>query len=245
MNLKARVYLVPKTFFIILMEEGFKAAVQFVSDYRILRKTLRKRLSNIIKEFAIDHPGIGYQKYLDIDRWLYDSMRRYYFLDLNKGSRGKTILDLGTGAAYFPFVCNYYGHKAEAIDVPDNPMYNAIIKELGITRYSQFIRAFKDLEVNKQYDLITAAMICFNNHKTPGVWHIKEWDYFLKSVSLKNLKPNGKLFLSFNSESEDEPMNKELMEYFEMYNGELNNLEVFLTRENHLLPIHVQRGVEA
>ena len=161
-------------------------------------------------------------------------MKRYYFLGLNKTRGSKVILDLGTGAGYFTFICNYYGHRAEAIDVPDNPMYNEIIKELGITRHAQYIAAFKDLDVNRQYDLITAAMICFNNHKTPNVWHIKEWDYFLKSVSTRNLKPNGKLFLSFNSESEEVPIDKELLEYFVLNNGELNDLEVFFKRESFI-----------
>jgi SAM-dependent methyltransferase len=235
MNLKARFYLVPKTFCTILLEEGPDSALRFVSDYHTLRKILRKRLATIIDKFSIAHPGDAYQKYLDIDRWLYESMRRFYFLGLKKSKEKKAILDLGTGAGYFPFICNYYGHKAEAIDVPDNPMYNEIIRELGITRYTQYIRAFKDLEINKQYDLITAAMICFNNHKTSNVWHIKEWDYFLKSVSRRNLKPDGQFFLSFNSETEEEPVNKELLEYFVSNNGDLNNVEVFLKREAFLL----------
>jgi SAM-dependent methyltransferase len=234
MNLKARFYLVPKTFFTVLFNEGPDSAFRFRSDYRTIRKTLRKRLAGIVKKFSIDHPGEGYQKYLDIDRWLYESMRRFYFLGLNKTTEKKTILDLGTGAGYFPFICNYYGHRAEAIDVPDNPMYNEIVKELGIARFTQYIRAFKDLEVDKQYDLITAAMICFNNHKTPDVWHIKEWDYFLKSISRRNLKPNGQVFLSFNAETEEEPVNRELLEYFEMHDGDLINVEVFLKKEAFL-----------
>jgi hypothetical protein len=234
MNLKARLYLVPKTFFTLLVSGQFKSAFRFVSDYRILRKQLDNRLSKIITKYKIDNPGIAFQKYLDIDRWLYESLKRVYFLGLNNPDIKKSILDLGTGAGYFPFICNFYGHRAEALDVPDNDMYNQIIKELGITRYTQYIKEYQDLDVNKQYDLITGFMICFNNHKTPNVWHIKEWDYFLKSISRKNLKPNGNVFLSLNAETEEEPASRELLDYFASHHGVVNDLEVSLKADAFL-----------
>jgi len=234
MNLKARFYLVPKTFLTILFSEDFKSASRFVSDYRFLRKNIEKRLANIKEKFNIDNPGIAFQKYLDIDRWLYESMKRVYFLGLNKSNNKKSILDLGTGAGYFPFVCTYYGHRAEALDVPDNEMYNQIIRELGINRYTQSIKAYRELDVNNQYDLVTGFMICFNNHKTPNVWHIKEWDYFLKALSKKNLKPDGKIFLSFNPETEEEPVDKDLLNFFLLHHGDVKDTEVFFRREDFL-----------
>ena len=234
MNLKTRLYLVPKSFFSILFTRGFKSASRFVSDFRRLRKGIRARLANVIERYKIDNPGIAFQKYLDIDRWVYESQKRVYFLGLDNTNSKKCILDLGTGAGYFPYICNYYGHKAEALDVPDNDMYNQIVGELGINRYTQYIKAYKDLDVNNQYDLITGFMICFNNHKMPDVWHIKEWDYFLKSISNKNLKPNGKVFLSFNEESKEEPVKKDLLAYFVANHGELKNLEVSLKRDDFL-----------
>lgn len=234
MNLKARLYLVPKTFFTILFTGHFKSALQFVLDYRILRRSIKKRLANIIEQHKVDDPGIAFQKFLDTDRWVYENMRRVYFLGLNKANNKMIILDVGTGAGYFPFICNYYGHRAEALDVPDNEMYNQIIRELGITRYTQTIKAYEDLDVNNQYDLITGFMICFNNHKTPDVWHIQEWDYFLKSVCKKNLRPGGNIFVSFNAENEEEPVSKELLDYFVLNNGELKNLDVYFKRNAFL-----------
>lgn len=248
MNLKARFYLVPKTFFTILFGGEFKSAFQFVSDYRILRRSIHNKLANIIEQHKVDDPGIAFQKFLDIDRWVYESMRRVYFLGLNNSKRKMTILDVGTGTGYFPFICNYYGHRAEALDIPDNEMYNEITRELGITRFTQYIKPYKDLHVNNQYDLITAYMICFNNHKTPDVWHIKEWDYFLKSVCRKNLRPGGNLFFSLNEETEEEPVRKELLDYFVSNHAEIKNLDVHFKRNAFLTissEVHAYRSTYA
>lgn len=232
MNLKARMYFLPKVFLQIFFREGPGHALKFLSNYRKIRTEIRNRLSGIMEEYRLKNPGIAYQKYLDLDYWVLECMRRFYRLGLHKESAGKKILDLGTGAGYFPFVCNYYGHRAEALDVPDNEMYNNTIRALGINRYQQYIRAFKDLDIIDRYDLITGFMICFNNHKTPQVWHIKEWDFFLKSIAEKNLNKGGNLFFSFNAESEEEPVSRELLGYFSNHQGVINGCEVLLTSQS-------------
>ena len=217
MNLKARMYFLPKVFLQIFFSEGPGHALKFLSNFRKIRTEIRSRLSGIMEEYRLKNPGIAYQKYLDLDYWVLECMRRFYRLGLHKESAGKKILDLGTGAGYFPFVCNYYGHRAEALDVPDNEMYNNTIRALGINRYQQYIRAF---------------MICFNNHKTPQVWHIKEWDFFLKTIAEKNLNKGGNLFFSFNAESEEEPVSRELLGYFSNHQAVINGCEVLLTSQS-------------
>src|SRR5688572_16974200 len=154
MNLKERLYFLPVTFLRVLKSHGIKDSVKFVSDYNLIRKEVKKKLAATAQKFKVDNPGVAYQKYLDADLWVYESMRRVYMLGLHKDENKKAILDLGTGAGYFPFICNYYGHRAEALDVPDNDMYNQVIKDLGIKRYGQYIHAFKDIEVDNKYDLI-------------------------------------------------------------------------------------------
>jgi hypothetical protein len=230
MNPIQRTIFLPKTYIKLLLSHGVGNSFRFMSDFMKLRKDIKRRIAGIDEQFRIDNPGVAYQKYLDVDYWLYECLRRVYLLQLHKGP-AKKIIDLGTGAGYFPFVCRYYGHDAEALDVPDNEMYNRIIHELGIKRYGQYIYANKDLDVDKKYNLITAFMICFNNHKSPGLWHIKEWAYFLKSVSEKNLEPGGKIFLSFNAESDEEPVSKDLISYFKTKQAKVNGIEVSLDRD--------------
>lgn len=232
MNLKERLYDFPATYLKILSKEGIRPSSQFIADYKFLKKEIRERLSKIITRYQIENPGIAYQKYLDVDLWVLECLRRVYNLELHKAKGKLSILDLGTGAGYFPFICNYYGHHAEALDIPDNEMYNQVIQALGIKRFSQYITPFKDLDVPVKYDLITGYMICFNNHKTPEVWHIKEWEYFLKSVCKNQLKPGGALFLSFNAEREDEPIDKRLLDYFKENNANIHDCQIAFKRSD-------------
>jgi SAM-dependent methyltransferase len=232
MTLKERLYLLQTVLLKVAFDHGVMGSLKFISDYNRIRKDIKEKLAGVIKQYRIANPGVAYQKYLDVDAWVFEALRRVYILGLNSEKTKKKILDLGTGAGYFPFICNYYGHEAEALDVPDNVLYNQIIKELGIKRYTQYIHAYKDLQVEKKYDLITGFMICFNNHKTPQLWHIKEWDYFLKSVSGNNLNPGGNIFLSFNGETPEEPISKDLLAYFENKQGKIKAHEVALKRKS-------------
>ena len=183
-------------------------------DYRAIKRILNEKVAIIADKYRIDNPDISYHKYLDINYWLFENMRRFYALGLHEEKNKLEILDIGTGTGYFPFVCKYFGHEAEALDIPNNDMYNDIIKELGIKRYDRFILPFNLIKIEKRYDLITSYMICFNCHKQPNLWHIPEWEYFLNSLYKNNLNPGGEVFLSFNTEKTEEPVSDELLAYF-------------------------------
>lgn len=212
---------------------GIAKLYTFSSDYFTLKRQLASLIAPIAERHKVDNPGISFQKYLDIDYWLFETMRRCYLLGLHNPGRKLRILDIGTGAAYFPFVCRYYGHDVEAVDVPDNEMYNEIVTAFGIKRYDQYIRSFSNLATDKRYDLITAFMICFNCHKQPDLWHIREWEYFLSSFLNNNLNPGGEVFLSFNAESAEEPVSKELLAYFFANNAMVYGTEVHI-KSNYL-----------
>lgn len=212
----------------ILTRCGVKQLIRFLSDYSALKKQLTQDLAPIVKRYMVDSPGVSFQKYLDIDYWLFENMRRCYMLGLHTIGRKLKILDVGTGAAYFPFVCKYYGHDVEVIDVADNEMYNDIVNSFGLKKYTQYIRKFNNLSTNSKYDLVTAFMICFNCHQQPDLWHVGEWDHFLTSLHMNNLNSGGRVFLSFNAESAEEPVSKELLAYFAANNAEVAGSEVYL-----------------
>lgn len=225
MNLKQRLYVLPKFALQVTREQGLKQGIRFYSDYYKVSAAIRRTIQSIIEKYRTDDPGIGFRKYLDVDNWALESMRRVYQLRLNSAAPQK-ILDLGTGAGYFPYICKFYGHQVEALDVPDNEMYNKIIAALGIRRYEQYIRSGEPLLVNGKYDLITAFMICFNNHKSPDLWHISEWSYFIEYLKANHLTGNGRLFFSFNSESETEHMHPELVNFFKSKGARVQEHEV-------------------
>ncbi len=194
-------------------ECGGYAYPRFIADYFAVRREIRQRTGSIISKYEVLSPGISPQKYLNLDHWVAENLLRVFRLDLHKQGK-KKILDIGTGAGYFPFICNYYGHSAEAMDLADNKMYNELTAALDIKRLDERITAFGDISSGRRYDLVTAFMICFNNHQRPGLWHLEEWKSLLRSLHENNLTEQGEVFLSFNAETPEEPISEELLAFF-------------------------------
>ena len=168
--------------------------------YYISKSQRRNDLENILKSIDLEKfnfykdkykntsPYPGSSKYLNIEEWMEDKILEVYRLGLNKSLK-LDILDIGTGAGYFPYVCNYYGHNSRALDLETTPMYNDIIKLLNINRKNYEIKSYEKLpDMGIKFDLITAFAICFNNHDTSEVWNINEWDFFFKGFSKKSIK---------------------------------------------------------
>lgn len=215
----------------VVTSSGFWALYPFFSDFIRLRRELKTCIAPVSSKYQNEKPGISFEKYLEVDYWLFEAMRRCYCLGLHRRDNKRKILDIGTGAAYFPYVCRYYGHEVDAVDVADNQMYNDIVALLGINRHEQFIRAYEVLVTEKRYDLVTAFMICFNCHKQPDLWHLAEWEYFLSSLKERNLLSSGEVFLSFNAETPEEPVSKELLGYFEKRGAKAFRSEVYFGKD--------------
>ena len=227
-RLKIRIYSCLEIVFSVQSNCGITQLPAFLKNYFFLRKEVSKNISSIKEKYEIANPGVSYQKYMDIDYWLFENLRRAYVLGLHKMTEKIAILDIGTGPGYFPFICGFYGHDAEALDVPDNEMYNEMKVKLGIKRYDQRILPFRNLDIYRKYDLITAFMICFNNHQQPDLWHIREWEHFINSLFSRNLHPGGEVVLSFNAETPQEPISKELLSYFIGNGAKVDGNTVFL-----------------
>ena len=133
----------------------------FYHYYKIKRKILSK-LRGIIQEYKVSEPGAAPQKFLDLDTWILENLRRFYVLKLHK-VRGLNILDIGGGMGYFQYTCNYFGHRCHSIDTDENEMYNKAINALELSRTVLKIESEKVINLGEKYDLITAFMITFNN----------------------------------------------------------------------------------
>jgi hypothetical protein len=72
-----------------------------------------------------------------------------------------------------------------------------------------------------QFDVITAYMICFNDHKTDHIWGPAEWDFFLNDL-LRHLRPGGKIRLEFNREFDGNWYTPDLRDYFARRGAEIN-----------------------
>ena len=125
------------------------------------------------------------------------------------------VLDLGTGCGYFPFVCRHYGHRAQALDLADNALYNEMIELLRIDRRPCAIAAGVPLPaLETRFDWVTGFMVCFNNHDRDDLWGPAEWGFFLDDVLHHQLKPGGQLHLELNPERDGRFMTPEIERVF-------------------------------
>ena len=168
----------------------------------------------IRQRYAVNRPTDDWRKYLNLDRWIAINIRRIRNIELDLARR-KRILDLGCGAGYFLHIAQLLGHTGLGLDLDRVPMFAEITRLLGVHRVIRRIRAFHPLpDLGGKFDLVTAFMICFNNHRHPNLWGIAEWNFFLDDIA-KHLAPRGRVWLEMNRESDGTLYTPELKEFFE------------------------------
>jgi SAM-dependent methyltransferase len=168
----------------------------------------------IRQRYAINKTTDDWRKYLDLDRWISINIRRVRDIELDI-ARKKRILDLGCGAGYFLHIAQLLGHSGLGLDLDRLPMFAEITQLLGVQRVIQRVKPFRPLpDLGEKFDLITAFMICFNNHARPGLWSIAEWNFFLDDLA-KHLAPRGRVWLELNREKDGTLYTQELKEFFQ------------------------------
>jgi len=160
-------------------------------------------------------PNDNYTKYLNIEYYLRKNLKRAYRLNLHK-SKPLNILDNGSGAGYFCFVCDYFGHNVMAMDNGRTPVFDEVIHLLGINRKIGAIEAFKKIpEFYMDFDLITTFYVPFNKASNPDeVWRVEEWEFLLENLANDLLKENGRIFFNLHSEKDGKHYNKSLLQFF-------------------------------
>ncbi len=173
----------------------------------------RDKFRAIHDRHAVKDPGDAWPKYLDLQRWVRINLRRIHDLDLDWGRR-KQILDIGSGAGYFLYICKWLGHDPLGLDIDEVPMYAEMTRMLGLPRVIWRVNAFQRLpQFEHKFDLVTAFMICFNGHKSPALWGPEEWSFFLDDLETR-LKPGGRIHLSFNREHDGSFYPEKVRRYF-------------------------------
>lgn len=159
-----------------------------IQDFKVFRERYKDA----------DATPAGYSKYLDIRPWMIHKLTYFYLLGLHR-SRSLRILDLGTGAAFFPYICSLYGHKVIALDLDTVPMYNELCKFLRVDRRTWRIERFEKLpDLGARFDLVTAFMITFNQHNQPDEWGVDEWRFMLDDLKCNQTVDDGRIFFNFN-----------------------------------------------
>ncbi|MHB8564861.1 MAG: class I SAM-dependent methyltransferase [Acidiferrobacteraceae bacterium] len=149
----------------------------------------------------------GAAKYPDHAFWLRTAIVQAVRVDLHR-NRGLRVLDLGCGPGYFLAVCRHFGHEALGIDIPDelfSDVERRVYREMFLAHHCRklplLIRPYVPLEVDGTFDLISAFLVCFNNHKRANEWSRAEWEFFLGDA-LSHLRPGGRLYFGLNGNPE-------------------------------------------
>ena len=197
-----------------------------------IKKLITKRLENgeIFLQFD---DAINEEKYLiDMNYWVVENLFRFYELGLQDNSNVIDILDISTGMGYFPFIANVYGKSATSTDTK-NELYDKVTQALNVKKVDLRINGLQAISPSlngQKFDYITSFMICFNGHKSPNLWGIQEWDYFLRDLSENLLTPDGTLALYFNLEADGNPFSSELNDYFLRLKGVISGNKLILSK---------------
>ena len=189
--------------------------------------------AQIRRRYVVADPGADWPKYLDLDRWINVNIRRIRQLELDL-ARPKQILDLGCGAGYFLYIAQLLGHSGVGLDMDRLPMFREVTRLLGVRRVVQRIQAFRPLpNFGQKFDVITAFMICFNNHKMPGLWGVPEWEFFLNDLA-KHLKPRGRIWLELNQEYDGSFYTPELKKFFQKRGAKIDEHKIILNSSHRV-----------
>ena len=113
-------------------------------------------------------------------------------------SRGRRVLDLGSGAGYFPLICRTEGHRPLALDLDDEPLYRELIEFFGLPRLVHRIAPLQSLPDDLgEFDVVTAFRICFDTNGDGSQWGADEWAFLLQDLRTR-LTPGGRVVLGFN-----------------------------------------------
>jgi SAM-dependent methyltransferase len=186
----------------------------------------REKFQEMYDRWGVDDPACeDWPKYLDLPRWIDINIQRIRDTGLDLASR-KRVLDIGCGAGYFAYIAQLLGHEVVGLDIDRLPMFRESTELLGLRRVIWRIEAFTPLpDLGKKFDLVTAFLVCFNNHKQPDLWGVTEWDFFLDDVA-KHLTARGRLWLELNLEHDGTFYTPELRDFFENRGAKIDNAKV-------------------
>jgi SAM-dependent methyltransferase len=186
----------------------------------------RAKFQEMYDRWGVDDPACeDWPKYLDLPRWIDINIRRIRDVGLDVASR-KRVLDIGCGSGYFDYIAKLLGHDVLGLDIDRLPMFAESTEMLGVRRVIWRIEAFVPLpDLGNKFDLITAFLICFNNHKQPDLWGAPEWEFFLDDLT-RHLTPRGRVWLELNLERDGTFYTSELRDYFESRGAKIDNYKV-------------------
>ena len=187
---------------------------------RLVWRLDKQAFTENLRSFWDPFAGPGAAKFLNIDVWLRDAILRY-LLVMEGLKPGGLVVDLGSGAGYFLWVCRELGHEVLGIDLPGEPLYDACFELLDLPRIEYRIEAERALgdHVGDNVNLIAAFMTCFDRYADGTAWDEKAWSFFLADAR-DHLAIDGCLALKFNADAQTgELYSREMQRLFRSTTG--------------------------
>jgi len=169
-----------------------------LSAAEMVRELESKGFERIRSKYANADDKKGWPKYVDAAHRLELAIKQARSVQLDR-RRPLRVLDIGSGAGYFLFVCKQLGHSVMGLDLDWPPMYAETFEMMEMPRFVWRIEPFQSLpDLGGRFDFLTAFAVCFNSHGSDHVWGLKEWEFFLDDVEKNVLSQLGEIYFELN-----------------------------------------------
>jgi SAM-dependent methyltransferase len=179
-------------------------------------------------------------RFEDVVYWIDINVERAQDLWLDRAPPLR-ILDIGSGAGYFLYVCKHFGHDVLGFDTDNEPLFRATVELLNVPRIiGQVDRQTPLPNLGGKFDLVTAHRICF--HRIGKVrerveWSTADWEFFINDVRTNLLNEPGRLLLDFNPRPDGSSFfTFELREFFLSQGARIFRSKALLGRDPNQRP---------
>ena len=167
---------------------------------QMVRELESKGFERIRSKYANPDDKKGWPKYVDAKHRLELAIKQARSVQLDR-RKPLRILDIGSGAGYFLFVCKQLGHKVMGLDLDWPPMYTEMFEMMEMPRCVWRIEPFQRLpDLGSRFDFLTGFAVCFNSHGSDHVWSVGEWEFFFDDVEKNVLSKSGEIYFELNPE---------------------------------------------